>query len=500
LLAEGGALKGLAPGKFDEVVRLTETGPLEHFSEPATAIAAAGSRTAILVPRLTGIDGWIEVHAGRRPTDLPLVVRSARGLGEVTFAGLDVTAPPLADWPGRTALLQALLRPYTPGVALDDVGQTLVTLGYNVVSGALRQRLGRTFASVVPFGFPTVAALAVVYLLVLGPLDYLLVHRWLRQPLAAWITFPLIVILFGVGGLTLAEWRKGTGGPRVNSLEVVDVDAATGQTRGTFWSALYAPEAMRFDLAVEPEPIGAQATSQTEALLSWWGLPGVGIGGMQAGGSNLGIVRDAYRYAADYAALEEVPVLASATKSLVARWTAPAKSVVEAQLRDEDGFATGSLVNRTGRTLRDVRLLYGSWGYRLGDLADGEQIDVGEHLDPLSVKTIVTRGALGDSRSALERDSVFVAERASALELLHLMMFYEAAGGGRFAQLPHRYQAYCDLSRHLRLGRAILVAGVDGGGSRLVDRATGERLGGEDDFGTVVVRVVIPVSENASEP
>src|SRR5688572_12758057 len=129
---------------------------------------------------------------------------------------------------------------------------------------------------------------------------------------------------------------------------------------------------------------------------------------MQAGGSNLGIVRDAYRYSADRAALEGVPLLASSTKSLVARWTAQADAAVDAQLTDMDGFATGSIVNRTGQSLRDVRLFYGSWGYRLGDLSDGQQIDVGEHLDPLSVKTIVTRSALGgDGSTAEDRERIF---------------------------------------------------------------------------------------------
>ena len=59
----------------------------------------------------------------------------------------------------------------------------LVARGYNDLSGALRQRLGRSFTSLAPIGFPLVAVLAIAYLFVLGPLDYLLVQRWLRQPL-----------------------------------------------------------------------------------------------------------------------------------------------------------------------------------------------------------------------------------------------------------------------------------------------------------------------------
>ena len=503
LLAEGGPLAALVPGKFDDVVRLTETASLEHFAQPAPSIGRAGSGIALLVPRLTDIDGRIEVHAGRQPTDLPLVIRAPRGLGEVAFVGVDPAAPPLADWKGRTRFLQALLEPYIAGPGLDSP-QTLMTLGYNDLSGALRQRLGRAFGAVGPFSFPMVATLAVAYLLVLGPLDYWLVHRWLRQPLVAWITFPLMVILFGMGGLTLAEWRKGTGGVRVNCLELIDVDASTRHARGTFWSSLYTPDAKQFDLAVDAKLLETPRPSKANVLLSWWGLPGVGIGGMQAGGANPGIVRQAYRYADDRAALVDLPVLASSTKSLAARWTASdveMGALLEAPLHDENGFATGSLVNRSGQMLHDAHLFYGPWGYRLGNVADGQQIEVGEQLDPLTVKTIVARSALGGPGAVVSRDSVFMPERASAVELLRVMMFYDVAGGLPFGRLPSRYQAYCDLSRLLTLGRAILVANVDGQGSRLIDRATGEPMGDEyDDLAPVVLRVVLPVTKRADTP
>ena len=83
-----------------------------------------------------------------------------------------------------------------------------------------------------------------------------------------------------------------------------------------------------------------------------------------------------------------------------------------------------------------------------------------EELSPRSAKTIVTRDALGESgaTAAQVEGRVFAAEQASAKDILNLMMFYDAAGGYGFAHLPNRYQAYCDLSRQLELGRAMLVA------------------------------------------
>jgi hypothetical protein len=230
-------------------------------------------------------------------------------------------------------------------------------------------------------------------------------------------------------------------------------------------------------------------------LLSWWGLPGAGIGGMQSGGIDLGIVHSGYRYAPKRNALLGVSVLASATKSLISRWTSPVSKMIDAELTDQDGLAVGAITNRTGFPLQNVRLLYGSWAYRLGDLNAGKRVEVGEQLSPRKVKTIVTHDALGETATATgtAEGQLFSPEKASAKEILSLMMFYEAAGGYGFAHLPNRYQSYCDLSRTLELGRAILVADATGPIAQLLDDATGAAVGDKQDESTVVYRFVLPV-------
>jgi hypothetical protein len=223
-------------------------------------------------------------------------------------------------------------------------------------------------------------------------------------------------------------------------------------------------------------------------------LAGAGIGGMQAGGIDLGIIRGGYHYGAERQSLVGVPILESATKSLVARWTAPSEPMVESELSDENGLAVGALTNRAGFRLANVRLLYGTWAYRLGTLEAGGGIEVGEQLNPRKVKTIVTHDALSEAASGRGSQSrVFVPEEASAKEILNVMMFYEAAGGLGFAHLPNRYQAFCDLSRSLELGRAILVADATAPVAKLVDEATGDAIGDNREESTVIYRFVLPV-------
>ena len=46
-------------------------------------------------------------------------------------------------------------------------------------------------------------------------------------------------------------------------------------------------------------------------------------------------------------------------------------------------------------------------------------------------------------------------------------MFHEAAGGRNYTSLTHRYQPWLDLSRHLDLGRAVLVGRAAGPAAEL---------------------------------
>jgi hypothetical protein len=490
LVAPGGPLIRFAPGKLAEVVRVPETGPLEHFAG-ATAPISIAPGAVLKAPRFTDVEGNIEVSASH----LPIVVRSAFGLGEIAFVGLDLSQAPIAQWSGRAGFLQALLRPYLATTAPGDATQRLVTRGYNDLGGALRQQLGQSFVSVAPIGFAVVAGLAIMYIAFLGPLDYLLVNRWLRRPRVAWVTFPLIVLGFCGAAMSLGTWRNGGAVSHANRLELVDVDTIAGRARGTLWTTIYSPTARKFDLSIKGPELGTNNMQRKDVLLSWWGLPGTGIGGMQSGGIDLAIVHSGYQYGAERRSLFGVPVLESSTKSLMSRWTSPVEKTIDAELTDRDGLAVGSITNRTGLLLQNVRLLYGTWAYRLDDLNPGKRLEVGEQLSPRKVKTIVTRDAFGETGgpNGAGEGQLFVPEKASAKEIVSLMMFYEAAGGYGFARLPNHYQAYCDLSRLLELGRAILVADSTGPVAQLVDDATGTVVGDKQDELAVIYRFVLPV-------
>jgi hypothetical protein len=493
LLGEAGALASLVPGKFAELVRLPQTHGLENFAESTAPIGRAGAELAIAMPRLTDVVDRVDVFG--RGSELPVLVRAARGFGELVFIGLDLDRPPLADWPGRNAFWRAVLRPYIFSAEGETQPQRLTSLGFSDLSGALRQKLGRAFAGVTTITFSVVAALIVAYLLVLGPLDYFLIHKLLGQPMLAWVSFPVIVLLTCCGAAGLTRWSKGTE-PHLNQAELVDFDLSTGRARGNYWSTLYSPQGDRYDLSLAPRFPGDRPAESPETLLSWFGLAGTGLGGMHAGGATLDIVRTGYRFGQHLDAMEGVPILTGATKSIAAQWTAAAAPPCSAELKvDEDGLLIGTLKNDSGATLVDACLLFGQWGYRLGDFGPGRQIEIGPALNPIHVKTLLSRRVRPSTSiegGGPEKKS-FVPDQATAGELIEAMMFYDALGGSGFVGLPNRYQAHCDLTRLLELGRAIVVAHGNCPGSQLVAGKSGQPLAASDDPSTIVYRVVFPI-------
>lgn len=495
LIAPSGPFASLAPGRFVDLVRLPQAGALEQFAGSDVPILTRLSDRELIVAQLADVTGQIEAYEGRQPSDLPLVIRAPHGLGEIVFGGVDLDEPPLAEWRGKTSMLRALVQlgmPPLEGAATPS--PTLVTSGYNDLAGALRQRLGRSFPSISTIAFSVVALLAVGYLLVLGPLDYLFVHRVLGRPILAWVTFPLIVVATSGGAYWLAESNRGD--RHVNQLELVDVDAIAGQARGTYWGTLYSPRSQCFDLALSVRLPDGQTTDEAEVLLSDLGLPGSGVGGTQAAGGDWETWDVDYQTTAGGSALVGVPIQVAATKSLIARWQAAVGTLVESELTaDPDGVLAGSIANRSEMAWNDALLLYGGWAYRLGRVAVGAQVNVGRDLDPVRARTLLARrarGPDGGTSSAAGRE-VFEPQRASLEQLLEVMMFYEAVGGYGFAGLPNRYEGYCDLSDLLDLGRAILVVRSPRPGSELVDRAQAP-LANPEDPRLVMYRFVLPVN------
>jgi len=496
-------LRRFAPGRLQKRVSLRQTAALETYCGSSVPVPAppGGGPLEMHTAQLAGVEGTVEA---READDLPLVIRRAHGFGQIVFLAADLDRPPLADWPDRGLLVGRLLdHPKSPTEEADE-GTALMHYGFNDLAGQLRSALDR-FPGVSMVPFYVVILLVVLYLLAIGPGDYFLLRKLLRRMQLTWVTFPLIVLAVSLAAYLLASRFKGNQ-VRLNQVDLVDVDTETGRIRGTAWVNLFSPRVDRYDLTFQPKRPGGDVLPGARVWTAWLGLPGEALGGMAPKTVEPGVWKTPYDFSPELDRLAGVPIQVWSTKSLTARWTAPAETLLEASLREEDNLPNGTITNRLDFPLTQCLLAYGNWAYNLDTLAPGETVRVGPSLKRRELKTLLTgRKLIFDEAEEKFRQQTTPYDQAGVdvAYIVRAMMFFDAAGGRRYTGLWNRYQAFVDLSHLLKTNRAVLIAVPAG------DTATGKHAGAEllrdgcpvatpRDRHATVYRFVFPVQQESS--
>lgn len=495
LLAADGLLAPLVPGEFVGMAPLRETAPLENFI--ITDDPLNRGRIDIRVPQIENPTGRVLAYAGRTERELPLVIRSRRGFGEITFVAVDPDTPPLANWSARPAFLRRALG-WRARTAADDQAETALAqgFGYEDLSNQLRGALDNRFAGVQSAPFGLVALLVFAYIAIIGPGDYFFVKRVLKRMELTWLTFPATVVLTSLAAYWLANYYKGDQ-LRLNQVEIVDVDVDAGRVRGTVWAHLFNPRVQRFDFRLQPRIAGADAPS-SDSTVAWLGLAGDDLGGMQGEGSPAPRLRPSYAFGPQLEAMFGVPVPEWSTKSVTARWTAPALELIDAKLSLAGAESlTGRIENTSAVAWDDCVLLHGRWTYRLSQLPPGGVAEIDDSLRPTTVKTRLTAASAGDETTVAASDDgtvQFDPLGDDVSRLAKLMMFYEAVGGPAYAPTLNRYQQHVDMSGLLEGDQAILLVKAAAPGSAWI--RDGELLRSDEDRNWTFYRFVIPVQRN----
>jgi len=221
--------------------------------------------------------------------------------------------------------------------------------------------------AVISFGW--VALFILIYILVVGPLDYFFLKKVVKRLELTWITFPTVVITISVAAYFTAYWLKGND-LKINKVDLVDIDLHTQQVYGNTWFTIFSPRIQHYTIGLEPvEPEWAPAPVAGKpswpVMLSWMGRQDFGNRGQSQG-----LFRRAYDYAKDATGLSGVPIQVWSTKSFGAAWQAsldPAKPLVSADLRLSDkarGYS-GTITSRLPVPLEDVYIYWsggtGEW-------------------------------------------------------------------------------------------------------------------------------------------
>ena len=501
VFAPDSRLARFSPGRDAEAITQRVTSGLENYAGASERLDTVGGerarRLGVPMTAVADVRGVVEsLEVGGPAGRVPTIVRFPYGLGQITFLAFDPELPPLDQWQGRGPLMARVLQVggagrYAAAEADARLGQ-VTHLGYEDLAGQLRSALDQ-FPGVTRIQFSWVAGLLAVYVLFVGPLDYLLLKRFDRLTWT-WLSSILIAIVFC--GLAYGAMHRLTGRDvHVNYVDLVDVDLDQGVLRGSMWTHVYSPATERFTLQwhenrpVAPDrradtgtsaadlPSATDVRHRSGRLLSWQGLPGSGLGGLDSRGG-AALFAEPYLMTPGYAGPDEeraeirgLPIEVSGTKSLAGTWWALDEAPPAQRLSaNVHGLLAGQLTNPLDVELTDCMVFFENWMYPVaGTLAPGKAVTF-DGVSPRNLEWHLSRRRVVETRDVVTR---WDQASTDVSRILEMMMFYRAAGGAAYTGLTHRYQTYVDLSEHLRTGRAILVGRSAAAGSRLVPEHAG---------------------------
>ncbi len=259
----GSMLGEMLPAIPNGTTRLNDLRILESYAGASKPFPADATNVAVL----EGADErGGQVVASSSAT--PLVVRGPYGFGRVTVVGLDVAGKPFADWEDKPLFWAKVidLQARPGGGPQQNIPGVIRQSNVSDLASLLGRSLEQNFEGVtlVPFGW--VAFFVFLYILLIGPGDYLFLRKVVKRMELTWITFPAIVILVSVVAYFAAYAVKGTD-LRINKVDVVDVDPAAGVARGTTWATVFSPQNRDYGMSVSPLPLdtppkdGAEVTA-----------------------------------------------------------------------------------------------------------------------------------------------------------------------------------------------------------------------------------------------
>ncbi|MFL5756948.1 MAG: hypothetical protein ACJ77N_11690 [Chloroflexota bacterium] len=323
----------------DDLVPYRPTSTLDVDAAAVRGLLGQLPDNAATLPALAGDPG-----SGRplaTSGDRVIAAERVFGSGLVTLVGFDPTTPWIADSKKTSTPLWQHLIPArqtsTQGIADDS---QLISAVSNLPSLALP-----------PVG--GLIALLFGYIVLVGPVNYLVLRRIDRREWA-WLTIPVLIVVFTVGAFGFGASLRGSD---VIVHEVAIVRGAPGTTVGTVQSYLgvFSPSRATYHLRV---PGGALLSSPTNGDV--FGADGSGPMDVVQGDPS-----EVRGLTVGFGSLRAVRAEASTDVPLV-----------EGDLRLENGTVTGVVRNKSTRTLLRPAVVFGASSVVLSDIAPGSEVKV----------------------------------------------------------------------------------------------------------------------------
>lgn len=328
---------------FTELMPMTDLAAVDGVSSAALAELAGveDALPAVTVASGTLRDGALGLATTEDEAALPLVATMSFGAGRVTYLATDIGAEAFRNAATAPLLWARIL----PQQSVANGG--FVDQGMDA-EGIMTQALAAIPSLEVPPAELLLAVLA-AYILLIGPISYIVLRRLDRRELA-WVTAPLLVVLFTAGSYGVGSSLKGTS-VVVNEIAVVraavDGAAASVQT----FAGVFSPSREAYDVTVDGDALLAPVRSfdqDPNARRSY-------------------VVEQG-----EPARLRDLQVTTFGLQAIRADSIVEYEPGLGVTWHAGDGEITGEVTNRSDGVMTDVAVVTTTGGRMIGDLDPGE--------------------------------------------------------------------------------------------------------------------------------
>lgn len=462
-----------------------------------TFVSARAPISSFTATRLSS-SGDVTMLAGRNSERqmVPLITLHAVGLGKATVFAGGLDEKPFFGWKQYGDFIDRMLPDLLPSKRSSREGGSVgADVRYKDVAGQVRVSLDR-FAISRGTGFSVIAALVLALIGLIGPVDYLLVNRWLGRPLLGWLSFPLTIAAFSI---VIVFWNRETLPNSLNRITLLDMDSETKTGRGFTWAQFYADSPERFDLQYV---LSEQGRGEEQPLLTQaWGYAGSVYGGIEVAGEDVRLPKyelDTVFQTDKPAAskLLNVPLASKSSRGIASRWLFEGKAMSTNDLRRRPGsdLLSGSLLNPFDADFLDGYLVFRNLAYVMPTRVPAKsRISAVESLPTKNFRWRLNRRQTTEETSRSEPWNP--ASDDSLDRLLEIVMFYEAAGGSKYVGLNHRELSELDFSDSLAMDKAVLVGRLSGSPVDL--QINGSSMDEANQNELTYVRMIFPITNRA---
>ena len=278
------------------------------------------------------------------------------GKGVIDFIALDPAVAPFDSWNGTASFWQNLL---APSAAYPEWLPTDVSSRQQFASN-----MPYTLSNLPMLELPSATWLALmlgVYIIIVGPVNYLVLRRMKRLHLA-WISIPCITIIFSIGSFLLGYALHGTD-IFVNKIAVIQVEPG-GSAHIDSYIGVFSPAQTAYEVEIRD----AGLISPLSPFYDPWNS--TSNPGNTLTGHSMILVQGNPAY------VRGLNIDQWSMQSFMSEGTMVSFGAFEPVLQVKNDQLVGTIRNSTTYYLKDCYVILGNQFARLGDLAPGAEAKV----------------------------------------------------------------------------------------------------------------------------